>query len=57
MTTEDAVKFYGTPVKLAEALGLTPEAIYQWPEKPPILRQYQLEVLTKRKLRAETEAA
>ena len=56
MTTEEAVKHYGSPPRLAEALGLTPEAIYQWGEYPPILRQFQLEVLTKRKLKAEVAA-
>lgn len=42
--------------KLAEALGITREAVYQWPEIVPRLRQYEIrEILAARATTAEPE--
>lgn len=33
MTKREAVSLFGSPRLLAEALVVTPQAIYQWPDK------------------------
>lgn len=43
MRTKDAIKEFGNNVReLAEALGITREAIYQWGENVPALRAYEI---------------
>lgn len=54
MTTQEAIDFYGGKKQLADALGVWPQVIYQWGEFPPMGRQYELEVKTEGKLRAES---
>jgi hypothetical protein len=53
MTTEKAIKYYGGIKELAEALGIWPHNISRWGDYPPIKRQYEIEVKTKGKLKAE----
>ncbi len=54
MTTQEALDYYdNNPMQMAQALGVWVSAIYQWGEYPPIGRQFQLEVLTEGKLKAE----
>lgn len=56
MKTEQAVKHFGTQMKLAAALGIDQSTISgSWKEYPPPLRQLQLEVLTEGALKAEPE--
>ncbi|SDI28514.1 DNA-binding transcriptional regulator Cro [Vreelandella titanicae] len=58
MKTIDAIKhFGGKKIDLAKALGLSPSAITQWGDDVPLLRQYQLERITKGALKAEPIAA
>ena len=57
MLTRDAVRHFGTLTALAAALGITRSAIYQWGRTVPELRQYQLESLTRGKLRARQARA
>lgn len=58
MKTDDAIKhFGGKKIDLARALDLSPSAITQWGDIVPLLRQYQLERITKGKLKAEPAAA
>lgn len=45
MTKDEAIAYFGTQVKLAEALGISQAAVSQWREVPR-LRQYQIERLT-----------
>lgn len=45
------------PKKLAEALGIRPSAVTQWGESIPVGRQYQLQVISKNKLKADQKAA
>lgn len=54
MKKADAVKHYGSPSALAKALGITLQAVGQWGDDVPELRQYQLEKLTGGKLKADT---
>lgn len=46
MTTQEAVNHWGGVTKLAEALGLTRDAIYKWGEYPPNETQYKIMVLS-----------
>lgn len=55
MTKQEAVQHFKTGAKLAEALGITHQAVYDWGEKVPAVRQYQIEVLTEGKLKAERQ--
>ena len=53
MTTQEAIDHYGSVKKLADALGIWPQVIYTWGEKPPMARQYELEVKTAGALKAD----
>lgn len=53
MTTEDAVKHYGTQQKLADALGIKQSSVAGWKDYPPVLRQLQLQRITNGRLKAE----
>ncbi|EKC5520945.1 Cro/Cl family transcriptional regulator [Vibrio parahaemolyticus] len=52
MKKEEAITFFGNKKKLATALGISQAAISQWGESVPPLRAYQLELLTRGKLKA-----
>jgi transcriptional repressor of cell division inhibition gene dicB len=52
MNMNDAIKHFGSKTKLAAALGIHPSAVTQWGESVPEIRQYQIQVLTKGKLKA-----
>ena len=53
MKTEEAIAYYGSWKKLADVLDVWPQVIYQWGEKPPMSRQYELEVKTEGTLKAD----
>jgi len=57
MKTSDAIAHFGSKVKIAKALDITKGSISQWGEKVPLLRAYQIEKITKKKLRAEDPAS
>ena len=57
MTTKEAADYYGGKRQLAEALGVWPQVIYQWGERPPMSRQYEIEVRTGGQLLADVEAS
>lgn len=52
MKTADAIKHFGTAAELARALGIQRQSISCWGETVPLGRQYQIERLTKGKLKA-----
>lgn len=52
MTKTQAIKHYGSISALARALDVTYEAVRQWDEVIPELRQYQIERLTSGALKA-----
>lgn len=56
MKTQEAIDYYGSTKKLADALGIWPQVIYTWSETPPMARQYELEVKTEGALKADREA-
>jgi transcriptional repressor of cell division inhibition gene dicB len=53
MTTQEAIKFYKTQTKLAQALGIQQGSVSEWGEYPPKLRQLQLQQITRGRLKAE----
>jgi len=46
MQTQEAIEHFGGVTKLAEALGLTRDAIYKWGAYPPNETQYKIMVLS-----------
>ena len=52
MTKTDVIEYFGSGVKVAEALNIQPAAVYQWPELVPIRRAYEIQEITKGKLKA-----
>lgn len=53
MKTQEAIEHFGSIRKLADALDIWPHTIYRWGEYPPKAKQYEIEVKSKGKLRAE----
>lgn len=53
MKKEYVIAYFGTLTKAAIALGVTKSAISQWPDEIPQRRAYEVEKLTKGKLKAE----
>ena len=51
MKTKDAIAYYGSHQKLADALGIKRQAIGIWGENVPDIRQFELERLTEGALR------
>lgn len=57
MKTKQAADFFGSKKKLAAALGISPSAVTMWGEEVPELRQYQIERITKGKVKRATDKA
>lgn len=54
MKTQDVIDFFGSRKKAAEKLGIeNVSAFSHWGDSVPELRQYQIQVLTKNKLKAD----
>ena len=53
MKTKEAIAFFGSGHKLAKAIGIRHPSVYRWGEYPPVGRQYQIQYLSKNKLKAE----
>lgn len=47
MTMKQVMSYFGTQAKVAEALKISQAAVAQWGDEVPMLRQYQLERITK----------
>ena len=58
MKTQDVIDFFGSRKKVAEKLGVKDvSAISHWGDSVPELRQYQIQVLTKNKLKADADTS
>lgn len=57
MKIEEAVKYFGSKTKLADALGIRPSAVTQWGDEIPAVRQFQIQVISKNKLKADQKVA
>ena len=44
MTTKEAISHFGGIKELAKALGIWPHNVSRWGLKPPMARQYEIEV-------------
>lgn len=53
MKTQAAVDYYGGIKKLAAVLDIWTNTIARWGEYPPMAKQYEIEVKTGGKLKAE----
>lgn len=53
MKTADAIRHFGNVAKLADALGITPQAVYDWGEFLPRGRAFELQVLTEGALKVD----
>ena len=47
MKTADAIKAFGTAAALADALGITRQAITNWGDDVPEVRRYHIEAVAK----------
>lgn len=47
MKKHEAIALFGGASKLAEALGIRPQAVHQWGDDVPQLRVYQIRCLLK----------
>lgn len=54
MKKQDAIDFFGSITKLADAIGCAQSSIYDWSDVVPFPRQHQLESITGGKLKAMT---
>lgn len=58
MDTESVINHFGSVKAAAKALDVYPQVIYQWKANGiPLLRQYQVQVMTKGKLKADNAEA
>ena len=55
MTTQQAKDFFGGTAPLAAALGIWPHNVSRWGERPPMARQYEIEVKSGGLLKADKE--
>lgn len=55
MKTADVIAHFGSIRAVADALKVTPQAIYQWGELVPQGRTFQIQVLTRGVLRADAQ--
>lgn len=55
MTKNDAIKHFGSVAGLAQALRISTQAVYDWGDKVPELRQLRLEKITNGALKADEE--
>ena len=53
MTRDDAIKHFGTVKDLASALGISHQAVYDWGDEIPEGRQWQIQALSKGKLKVD----
>lgn len=52
MKKTDAIKYFGNKANIAKALNIEPQAVYQWGEYVPKGRAFEIELMTKGKLKA-----
>ena len=55
MLTRDAASYFGSVSRLARLLRVSRVAVYMWSDRPPGLRQLQIERLSGGRLKADPE--
>lgn len=53
LTYADAVRVFETPGRIAEVFGIRPQAVYQWHERLPRGRRFELAVILRGILESE----
>lgn len=53
MKTQDVLDYFGGVRQTAEALGMTPAAVYLWKEEVPKTRQAHVEAATKGRVKRD----
>ena len=53
MTKTEVSEYFGTPYRAAQALGITSQSYYAWPEQISELRQCHIECFTNGRLKAD----
>lgn len=56
MTLHQAIEFFGSKKEIAKALKINRSAVTNWGLEIPTARQYQIQILTKGKLKALSES-
>ena len=56
MTKQDAINYFGSAANIARLLKISRGAVSLWPERLPMLRQYQLAKLSEGALRTDDDA-
>lgn len=57
MKTQEVADFFGGKKRLAQALGVSPSAVSMWGETVPMSRQFQIQVISQGKFKAEQKSA
>lgn len=57
MRKSEVIEYFGSVTAVAYALELTTQAVSMWPETVPRNRQWQIDVLTNGKLKAQRSKA
>jgi hypothetical protein len=55
MLTKSVIKHFGGPAATAKALGITIQAVNDWPDEVPPLRQLHVEKVTSGKFKAAAD--
>jgi hypothetical protein len=56
MKKSKVIEFFGSGRKAAQALGISHQAVYAWPETIPERMAYRVHALTRGKLKADPSA-
>lgn len=56
MTKKEALEYFGSNNALSAALGCVPSSVSEWADTLPEGRQYQIELATRGKLKADKPA-
>jgi hypothetical protein len=57
MKTQNAIDYFGSRKKLADALELWPQAVYRWGDEVPEGSAYKLQVITNGELMVKEESS
>jgi DNA invertase Pin-like site-specific DNA recombinase len=53
MTSKQCKKHFGSISKIADALGISRQSVDRWGERPPMRRQYELQIITLGQLKSD----
>jgi len=53
MSTDEVIAFFGDQIRVAGELNITRQAVSSWGRRPPMAKQYELEVKSEGVLKAD----